>query len=185
MARAGLPCVHWGANCRSADQVPLAHEAGFHSTFNYNINKSGKVAADYTESYLDLIDTHQHHWKEMAATTLPNVPIITMGWDVTPRCEHNVPWPFPEIRIPSGTLSTDLAATGVRSRYPYGPIVVGNTPERFRRLCRLARRHLVEHPSALNAVVINAWNEWTESSYLLPEKRTGLAYLEAVKAELE
>lgn len=184
MARAGLPPVHWAANCRSGDQVALVREAGFHSTFNYNITKTGRVASDYTESYLDLMDRHRQHWKEMSATVLPNAPIITMGWDVTPRCEHNIPWPFPEAPMPAGPLSTDLAPPGARSRYPYGPVVVGNTPERFRELCRLARRHLADHPSAVNAVVINAWNEWTESSYLLPETRTGLAYLDAVKAEL-
>ncbi len=31
------------------------------------------------------------------------------------------------------------------------------------------------------AVLINAWNEWTEGCFLLPEERTGTARLEAVK----
>jgi len=32
-----------------------------------------------------------------------------------------------------------------------------------------------------NIIILNAWNEWTEGSYLLPDQRTGTKYLEAVK----
>ena len=64
------------------------------------------------------------------------------------------------------------------------PVAVNNTPEKFERLCALARRQVTEHQPGFNAVFINAWNEWTEASYLLPEKRTGAAYLEAVKRSL-
>ena len=31
---------------------------------------------------------------------------------------------------------------------------------------------------------INAWNEWTEGMYLLPEKKYGTAYLEALRDAL-
>jgi hypothetical protein len=92
-----------------------------------------------------------------------------MGWDVTPRCEKDMPWPFPS------------APGSATHAYPYGPVVIGNTPELFGQLCHMARQHIRQTCPGLNAVFINAWNEWTEGCYLLPEKRYGLAYLQAVR----
>lgn len=166
----GLPPVHWNAMVRAPEPVAALKQAGFHSTTCYNVISSGKVAEDLTEQYEDLIEAHHEFWERMAPTSLPHAPVVTMGWDVTPRCVVEVPWPFP----PS-------PRTGNRD-YPYGPVVLGNTPERFARLCRDAAAQAAGTDAF--AVFINAWNEWTEGCYLLPEQRTGMAYLEAVRDTL-
>ncbi len=89
-----------------------------------------------------------------------------MGWDVTPRCQPDVPFPF------------------AKPNYPYGHVVVGNTPERFGRLAKAARDFVAGDPKHPPAVFVNAWNEWTEGSYLLPEEKYGTAYLKALKEAL-
>jgi hypothetical protein len=115
------------------------------------------------------MDRHRQHWSAMSATDLPHLPVVTMGFDATPRCQRDVPWPFP-------------FAKGTEKRsYPYIHVVVGNTPRRFGQLCRDARQHLQAVNARHRVVVVNAWNEWPEGSYLLPEKRRGDAYLKALQ----
>jgi hypothetical protein len=165
LERAKLPPVHWHAMNAGAPQTVLRwQEAGFRSTTtNYNVTNTGKTSPNLTQEYEDLIITHANAWKEMAGTALLHCPMVTMGWDVTARCEHSAPWPF------------------AKTSYPYTHVVLGNTPERFRRLCQLAAEFATSDPKRPFAVFINAWNEWTEGSYLLPEEKYGTAYLEAIK----
>jgi hypothetical protein len=165
LERANLPPVHWNAIHSGPPEVMARwKEAGFHSIISsYNITDTGKTSANLTQEYEELLTTHRNVWASLSGGPLTHCPIVTMGWDVTPRCEHSVPWPF------------------AKTNYPYGHIVVGNTPERFGRLCKLAAEHVAADPKQPFAVFINAWNEWTEGSYLLPEEKYGTAYLTAVK----
>jgi hypothetical protein len=59
--------------------------------------------------------------------------------------------------------------------------VVGNTPAEFGRLCRLARQRVEDARVRPPAVIVNAWNEWTEGSVLLPEAELGTGYLDALR----
>lgn len=163
LERAKLPPAHWNAMTAAPQAVARLQEAGFRSTTSYNHISTGKSSPDLTQDYEDLITTHTNVWKAMAGTALPHCPVVTMGWDVTPRCEHSVPWPF------------------AKADYPYTHVVLGNTPERFGRLCKLAAEFATADAKRPPAVFINAWNEWTEGCYLLPEEKYGTAYLAAVK----
>lgn len=163
LRKAGLPSMHWNAMVSSPAQGALMEQAGFSSTSRYGVNSTGKVQPDYTERYEDLMEAHRVHWEKMRASPLVDLPVVTMGWDSTPRCRLDVPWPFP------------------KREYPYGPVVVGNTPELYEQLLREAARQMENDPRKPFGVMLNAWNEWTEGGYLLPEERTGTAYLEAIK----
>ena len=56
-----------------------------------------------------------------------------------------------------------------------------NTPERFEEALVLAKQRLEAGPVAERILNINCWNEWTEGSYLEPDKIKGMKYLEAVR----
>ena len=89
----------------------------------------------------------------MDSDVLPYAPVVTVGWDCTPRWAKDYPWP------PAAVLG-----------YLYTPVVVNNTPELFGELCRKARRHVDSSRLIPPVILINAWNEWTEGSALMPER---------------
>ncbi|HND60434.1 MAG TPA: glycoside hydrolase family 99-like domain-containing protein [Opitutaceae bacterium] len=169
LASAGLPGMHWNAMAWGAEPVAKLKAAGFHSTTSYNIISDGKPNGGMVQQYPDVMAQHERKWRELAAADLPHCPVVTMGWDVTMRCDQKLRWPFPRSK-----------RTGNHD-YPYCHLVVGNTPRRFGRLCRQAREFAANDPRRPYAVFVNAWNEWTEASYLLPEKRHGLGYLREMK----
>ena len=164
----GLPPVHWNGMLWSPEPVAELKEAGFLSTTSYNTASAGK-AVDMVERYEDVMQAHRDRWAALSAQPLPHMPVVTMGWDVTPRCQKDIAWPFPP-----------FPATG-KLDYPYTPVVTGNTPKRFGRLCRDAAAQVAGGPARPGAVMVNSWNEWTEGSFLLPEKRHGTAYLKSIR----
>jgi len=165
LAEHGLPKMHLSGMVANAEVATLAEKAGFKSTSRYNITSSKKMSPNYTVDFSDLITEHTSFWKSIVTGSgLPNMPVVTMGWDPSPRCRLDVPWPFK------------------KAEYPYTHVVTGNTPEKFQELLARSKEQLESNKTRqLNAILINAWNEWTEGAYLLPEKRTGTKYVDAIK----
>ena len=59
--------------------------------------------------------------------------------------------------------------------------LVSKSSKFFAALLSKAKRYVDRHPNQPKLMTINAWNEWVEGSYLLPDMKYGFGYLEAVK----
>ena len=81
------------------------------------------------------------------------------------RCRNDVDFPWPK-----------------GAQYPYGPIYSNNNPDIFQSMLEKAKKFALSDPKSPGAILINAWNEYTEGSYLLPDIRDGDAYLRAIAA---
>ena len=168
---AGLPglhlnCVVWGKPLLPCEGVvkgtpEIVRHLGFDSVTSYVWVHHAKLEAPTTD-YGKMEEAYFEHWENMLREyDVPYYPNATVGWDPSPR-----------------TLPSDVWTPGLR--YPYTPVVTGNTPERFRAaLERCARKARALGLATLN---INSWNEWTEGSMLEPEEKYGMGYLEAVRA---
>ncbi|OHD62325.1 MAG: hypothetical protein A2096_05515, partial [Spirochaetes bacterium GWF1_41_5] len=91
---------------------------------------------------------------------LPFNPVACMGWDCSPR-----------------TVQSDMFEN---VGYPFGTIIVNNTPERFEKALRWLGK-LTEEGKTGGMITLACWNEWTEGSYLEPDTQYGYGYLNAIK----
>ena len=85
---------------------------------------------------------------------IPVFPTVSIGWDDTPR--------FP----------AKGAAHVTRFNH---------SPTTFATYLQAAKQYADRHPNQPKFIMINAWNEWIEGSYLLPDRLNGYGYLEAVR----
>jgi lipopolysaccharide biosynthesis protein len=81
-------------------------------------------------------------------------PCLTHAWDNTPRSGRN------------------------------GVVLVGATPELFRRCLKSAIDALERRPLNRRLLFLKSWNEWAEGNHLEPDLRFGTGFLEAVASAL-
>jgi lipopolysaccharide biosynthesis protein len=83
------------------------------------------------------------------------LPMVVPNWDNTPRSGSN------------------------------GYVMINSTPEKWRRLLRRAISSTQGIPEDKRFIFIKSWNEWAEGNHLEPDRKYGLAYLEAIRDELK
>ena len=66
-----------------------------------------------------------------------------------------------------------------------GTIFADCTPSKYKDWLRKMCAHAKDHKKTEDTVIfINAWNEWSEGTYLEPDRRFGYAYLKATAEAL-
>lgn len=168
---AGLPGLHlnavvWGRAVLPVEKVPadppkLVKDLGFDSVTSYvwiHHVQLPKLQTDYNE----VRDAYFHYWNgAVRKFSVPYFPNVSMGWDPSPRAAQEDEY---------GNFG-----------YPFTNTIAGNTPERFKEALAMTKRRLLSKPGGPRILNINCWNEWTEGSYLEPDQRNGMKYLEAVR----
>ena len=169
---AGFPDLHLNAVVWSVPILPgergannateLLQTLGFASITSYVWVHHGALDTFPETDYNQARDRYLAYWaqaeKEFA---LPYFPNVTMGWDPSPR-----------------TVQSDRY---VNVGYPFTPILANNTPENFKTALAMVKERLAQRTDRPKILNINAWNEWTEGSYLEPDTVCGLGYLEAIR----
>ena len=162
---AGVGGLHLNAvvNFQVSDPAAMAVELGFDSVTHYTWWHHPEAGFDTfpTTSYAAVHARARDVWREFEdAMPVPYLPNVTVGWDPSPR---TIEWSMQR-----------------EEGYPYTSILIDNTPENVGAALRDAI-DLVASRAEHRVVTVNAWNEWTEGSFLEPEAQHGYGYLEAVR----
>jgi hypothetical protein len=142
------------------DAGVILKETGFDSVASYVWIQSKGLAFPTTD-YGAYLKCFPSIYSEIAEKyPLPYFPNVTVGWDSSPR--------------------TCMSDRYDNLGYPFMGILTNNTPDNFYKALANAKDYLLKTPSRHKMLTINAWNEWTEGSYLEPDTENGYGYLEAI-----
>jgi hypothetical protein len=169
---AGFPDLHlnavvWGVQILPNEKTitqprQLLDALGFDSVASYVWIHHVPLPAFPATPYNFVAQEAARHWRQAATEySIPYHPNVTMGWDASPR-----------------TVQSDRYQN---AGYPFMPTLEENTPENFKRALQQARDFLDAQSGEHKILSINAWNEWTEGSYLEPDTVHGLEYLAAIR----
>ena len=146
------------------DPVQTVTRLGFSSVTHYNWHQlytPGEPEFPVVQ-YRDVAAYNYAQWEEYTNRyPIPYLPGVSMGWDSSPRTDQQIAYH--------------------RENYPWTSVYEGNTPEAFKEALYTIKAFLDRSESQQKLFTLNAWNEWTEGSYLLPDTVHGTAYLEAIK----
>ncbi len=152
---AGLAGLCLAACIGEASQARQAAAEGYDAVTAYTWPGFGVPDGQLAAPYATLLDGYRRQWEQLTSdSTLPLITPVNGGWDSRPWHGDN-----------------NLV------RY-------GRTPELFKRHLQDARRLLDTHKNqhaVPGMILIEAWNEWGEGSYIEPHREFGFGYLDAIR----
>jgi hypothetical protein len=121
----------------------------------------------FPETDYKVVEDRYFEWagEYVKSVKQPYYPNVTVGWDATPRCSREV----------------KFANFG----YPCMAVLRDNTPANFSAALERARVWCDKNQNKNKIITVNSWNEWTEGSFLEPEREFGYEYLEAIRQVFE
>jgi len=168
---AGLGEIHFNAQNVFRKYAAQAKAWGFDSVTDYNFGagtvpnaRARREAGEWQVDYAELSGVLAESRERSVDYPLPYIPNVTTGWDATPRCSFDEPYPWK------------------KAEYPYNVSFTNNTPDLFRANLAAAKKWAEEDPRRPGAVYINGWNEYTEGTYLVPNNFDSDGFLRAVAA---
>ncbi|WP_157741018.1 glycoside hydrolase family 99-like domain-containing protein [Jiangella sp. DSM 45060] len=173
--RAGLPGVHldvvvWGTgvlpNHVTIDRpmeilraLPVASTSSYTWMHHVDLAAHPFPVGDWDRVREEAFGHYRAYPGELAVPFLPN---ISVGWDSSPRTSADGPWEH-------------------NPGYGWTPVFECSAAS-IAKAAADATELLAAQPDAPPIVTVNAWNEWTEGSYLLPDTDRGAALLQALAA---
>jgi hypothetical protein len=162
---AGFPGLHlqailWGVIPKSLSLVPGDRSQTQDNTvralgFDSLTNYQWCHYVDARGPYQDWAEKAVAAWEGWTRDfSVPFYPHVSVGWDTNPRFQQRC------------------------------DLVTGTSPELFGDYVRRALAFVDRHNLHPRLVTVNAWNEWSEGSYLEPDTIHGLRYLEAIRDAL-
>jgi len=143
------------------DPGSLLETLGFDSFTSYVWVHHAALDQFPETDYRAVFRQYRTYWEQVSKEIrLPYFPNATVGWDSSPR-----------------TLPSDKF---LNAGYPFTPVISGSTPECFRAALQEIKERM-DQANQLKILTVNSWNEWTEGSYLEPDTRSGMGYLEAIR----
>ena len=154
-----LYIVHTEGGGHTLDtETQIAHLRNFKDSLGIDAHamyNMGGFDSDYIRHCENALEIRRQWDEEL---DLPVFPCVSIGWDDTPRYPH---------------------------KNQEHCTVFHNTPYVFSTYLKDALDYVEAHEDQPRILTINAWNEWIEGSYLLPDRLNGYGYLEAVRTVLK
>lgn len=141
---------------QGVDQAEPLVARGADAVTSYALLPDFSPEAASIQDYGTMLEQSSAQWQDMAMRLdAPYVPPSVVGWDATARTSNAISFAKGE------------------GRYPFTPIVQGGNRSLFGEMLRRQYAHIEANvPVSERYVPINAWNEVTEGSSLLPRVKT-------------